>query len=431
MRIYRELTGAAVPLFLSMITGMVGSLVGTAVLGRHSAATLAAFALCAAVMAPASAGVAGALRGLMPFVAPHRDNPAAALPILRDARWLTIAVGALGAVFVVCTPLVATASGAPAEVLAEFGSLPLLLALSVLVTAANGGANTALVALGRSRPVLWSSLATTVTMIVLTVALVPAMGLNGAGIAQVAASVAGVTVANFFLHRVPGLSGFGIWPGRPRRTEIMALAKVGIPLSGTILIKFAGLGVVTYAAARTGTQGTAAHAILSSLTGFLMLASLSVATASIPHMARAASGAEARKINMATLLIAIAGALAGGLALVVAAGPLSSVFTEDPAVSAMVFALIPLMLVSAMADAAQVVMGFGLTGLKKPAVSLAAMVIGYGLLVASSVPVVDAWGLDGIWTATIVTNVLLIIIQGAGFLRYSAKVGLSGVPARA
>src|SRR5437868_13717758 len=124
MRIYRELTGAAVPLFLSMITGMVGSLVGTAVLGRHSAATLAAFALCAAVMAPASAGVAGALRGLMPFVAPHRDNPAAALPILRDARWLTIAVGALGAVFVVCTPLVATASGAPAEVLAEFWPLP-------------------------------------------------------------------------------------------------------------------------------------------------------------------------------------------------------------------------------------------------------------------------------------------------------------------
>lgn len=431
MTLYRVMLGAAVPIFLSMVTGMVGALVGTAVLGRHATATLAAFALAAAVLTPASAAVAGALRGLMPFVAPHRDDPAAAVPILRDARWLSLSVGTAGAAAVACTPLIARVSGAPPEVLAEFGALPLLLALYVLITASNGGANAVLIALGRSRQVLWSSLAATATDVVLTVALVPVAGLTGAGIAFVASGVVGVSVANLCLRRVPGLSGLGLWPGRPRPREILALARVGIPLSGTILVKFAVLGVVTYAAARTGAQGAAAHAILTTLTGFLMLASLAVAHASVPHVARAATPGEVRRVTRTALLLAVAGASAGGLALALAAGPLTGLFTQDAAVRGLVATLIPLMLASAMADAGQAVLGFGLTGLKKASASLIYFALGYGTLAAAAVPVVSAWGLAGLWTALIVTNGLLVVLQGSGFLRHSARVRVPAVPARA
>ncbi|WP_063765415.1 hypothetical protein [Nonomuraea candida] len=77
---------AAVPLYLAMTAGMLGSLVVTSVLGNHDTVTLAAFAVVTAVLTPASAAVQGALRGLGPFVAPHRDEPAAAVPIVRDAR---------------------------------------------------------------------------------------------------------------------------------------------------------------------------------------------------------------------------------------------------------------------------------------------------------------------------------------------------------
>ncbi|GAA3114528.1 hypothetical protein [Nonomuraea salmonea] len=87
---------AAVPLCLAMIAGMVGSLVVTSVLGQHDTVTLAAFAVVTAVLNPASAAVQGALRGLGPFVAPFRDDPAAAVPVIRDARWLSLAAGALG-----------------------------------------------------------------------------------------------------------------------------------------------------------------------------------------------------------------------------------------------------------------------------------------------------------------------------------------------
>ncbi|MFB6871663.1 hypothetical protein [Streptomyces sp. NPDC056323] len=43
-----------------------GALVDTALLGNHATVTLAAFAVAMAVSSPATATVAGALRGVMP-----------------------------------------------------------------------------------------------------------------------------------------------------------------------------------------------------------------------------------------------------------------------------------------------------------------------------------------------------------------------------
>ena len=106
---------AAIPLLLSMLTGLVGSLVVTAVLGRHATVTLAAFAVVTAVLTPAATAVAGALRGLAPFVAPHRDDPDAVVPILRDARWLSLLVGVAGGLAVLGVPLLAGLAGVPAR----------------------------------------------------------------------------------------------------------------------------------------------------------------------------------------------------------------------------------------------------------------------------------------------------------------------------
>ncbi|WP_219468894.1 polysaccharide biosynthesis C-terminal domain-containing protein [Nonomuraea rhizosphaerae] len=198
---------AAVPLFLSMVTTTLGTLVVTSVLGRHATVTLAAFAVMSAVLNPASAAVVGALRGLAPFVAPYKDTPAEAVPILRDARWLTLLVGTAGALAVLLVPALARAAGTPAEVVAELGPLPWLLALYLLVHASGGGANTVLVALGHSRQVLWSSLAAMAVMAGCTVALVPPYGLAGVGVAWLASGVVGVAVSNFCLRRAVGVRG--------------------------------------------------------------------------------------------------------------------------------------------------------------------------------------------------------------------------------
>ncbi|WP_327107107.1 MATE family efflux transporter [Nonomuraea glycinis] len=417
---------AAIPLLLSMVTGLVGSLVVTAVLGRHATVTLAAFAVVTAVLTPAATAVAGALRGLAPFVAPHRDDPDAVVPILRDARWLSLLVGVAGGLAVLGVPLLAGLAGVPGEVVAEIGALPWLLALYLLVYASGGGATSVLVAIGRSRGVLWSSLAGTAVMIVLAVALVPRLGLTGVGVAWLLSGVASVTVANLSLRRALGRRVGQAWP---RAGEIVRLARVSVPLAGTILIKFGGLGVVTFAAGLTSPRDTAAHAVLSTLTGFTMLASLSVAQASVPEVARARTTAEARRANRTAALLAVTATSLAALALLLLGDPVMALFSDDPGVRERVLSLLPLMVAASMADAAQAVQGIGLTALKRSGASLGYFAAGYGLLVSAAVPVAVTWGIDGLWVALVVVNVLLVGLQGVGFHRHSARVGESGMGA--
>ncbi|SPL93196.1 putative DNA-damage-inducible protein F [[Actinomadura] parvosata subsp. kistnae] len=411
---------AAVPIFLAMVAGMAGSLVVTSVLGKHDTVTLAAFAVVSSVLSTASAAVQGALRGLGPFVAPFRDEPAAAVPVVRDARWLSLATGVLGALAVLCVPLLAGAGGVPGEVVREMGALPWFLAGYVLIFASTGGASTILVALGRNRDVLWPTLVFAIGLSGLTAALVPALGLTGVGVAWVVSGAAAALVAASLLRRALGRP---IGQARPRPREIVKLAKVSIPLAGTVLVKFGVLGVVTFAASTTSTRDTAAHAVLSTLTGLIMLASLSVAQAAVPDVARAPDAAGARRAQRGAALLAVTGTLVvAGLLLGLGENVLV-LFSDDLAVRERAFGLLPLMLLSAVLDAAQAVQGTGLTALKRSAASLLYFVIGYGPLVVAAVPVARTWGIDGLWTAMALANGLLVVLQGTGFHRHSAKVG--------
>ncbi|MFC4119159.1 MATE family efflux transporter [Nonomuraea zeae] len=411
---------AAVPLFLSMVMGMAGTVVVTSVLGKHDTVTLAAFAVVTAVLNPAGAAVQGALRGLGPFVAPYREDPAGAVPIVRDARWLSLATGVAGALAVLCVPALASRTGVPGEVVREMGLLPVLLAVYLLVFASTGGASTILVALGRSGDVLWSNLAFGVVLSGLTATLVPAYGLTGVGVAWAVAGTVAAVVASLCLRRALGRP---IGQARPRMSEIVGLAKVSIPLAGTVLIKFGVLGVVTFAASTTGTRDTAAHAVLTTLTGVMMMASLSVAQASVPEVARARDVAGARRANRTAALLAVAGTLVGAGLLLGLGERVLVLFSDDSAVRERVLALLPLMLLSSALDAAQAVQGIGLTALKRSAASLVYFAAGYGLLVLAAVPVARTWGITGLWVAMALANGLLVVLQGTGFHRHSAKVG--------
>ncbi|WP_144070119.1 MATE family efflux transporter [Nonomuraea indica] len=416
----------ALPLFLSMVTGMLGTLVVTSVLGRHDTVTLAAFAVMTAVLNPASAAVVGAMRGLSPFVAPHRDDPAAALPVLRDARWLALLVGTAGALAMLAVPVLAGAAGVPGEVVAELGPLPYLLAVYLLVSASGGGATTVLVAFGHGRQVLWSSLAGTAVLAGCAVALVPPLGLAGAGVAWLLSAAASVTVANLALRRVLGVR---VGQGRPRVAEIVRLGRVSLPLAATVLIKFGGLGVVTFAAGTTNTRDAAAHAVLGTLTGLILVASVSVAQAALPEVARAATPAGARRANGAAALLALAGTGVAALTLLLSGDAVPSLFTDDAGVRERVVALLPLMLLASAADGTQAVQGIGLTGLRRSATSLRYFAAGYGLLVLAAVPVAGTWGIAGLWTAVAVANACLVVLQSAGFHRHSARVGRAPVGA--
>ncbi|WP_254648554.1 hypothetical protein [Streptomyces sp. GbtcB6] len=112
------ISGAALPLYVSTLAAAAVSLVDTALLGRHATVSLAAFGVTVAVFSPATATatatVAGALRGVMPFVAPYRDDPEELLPLARGGMWPAFAVGGVCAVAVAAVPLLGGSSGSSA-----------------------------------------------------------------------------------------------------------------------------------------------------------------------------------------------------------------------------------------------------------------------------------------------------------------------------
>ncbi|MGW6908919.1 MATE family efflux transporter [Streptomyces sp. NPDC054940] len=423
------IAAAALPLYLTMIAASAGALVDTALLGNHSTAVLAAFAVSMAVFSPATATVAGALRGVMPFVTPRKEDPDRLLPVVHSGTWLAIAVGALAAAAVASVPLIGRATGVPRTTLDQLGSFPLLLAGSVLAIAVGSSSTSVLVALGHSKLVMRAGLLGTAASTALSVLLVggpgplPSHGLTGAGVAMLASSVISAGVNQVALRRSTVLAGRSLCPGRPDVKQVWQLGSVGIPLAGTVLVKFAVLGVLTFAAARIGTDGAAVHSVGISLVNLIFTAAVAVGQATIPLVSEHAEKHDTARIRRSVragtwLALAVVGFIASVMVLL---GPwIVPLFTGDAEVRPQITDLLPLVLAVVVTDALQAVVGFGLIGLKRTVPSFVSTSICYGVLAAVAAPIATAGGVAALWTALALANFLQAVGKAYSFHRHSA-----------
>ncbi|GAB3175147.1 MATE family efflux transporter [Streptomyces incanus] len=422
------IAAAALPLYLTMIAASAGALVDTALLGNHSTATLAAFAVAMAVFSPATATVAGALRGVMPFVTPRKGDPDRLLSVVRSGMWLAITVGAIAAAAVASVPLIGQAAGVPRIVLDQLGIFPFLLAGSVLAIAVSSSATSVLVALGHSKLVMRAGLLGTAASVTLSVLLVgapgplPGYGLTGAGVAMLASSVISACVNQVALRRSTVLTGRSLYPGRPDVKQVWTLGAVGIPLAGTVLVKFAVLGVLTFAAARIGTNSAAVHSVGISLVNLIFTAAVAVGQATIPLISDYAEKHDRvsirRSVRAGTwLALAVVGFIAATV--IVLSAWVVPLFTQDVEVRPQITDLLPLVLAVVVTDALQAVVGFGLIGLKRTVPSFVSTFICYGVLAAVAAPVATAGGLAALWTALALANLLQAVSKAYSFYRHS------------
>ncbi|WP_329008249.1 MATE family efflux transporter [Streptomyces sp. NBC_01601] len=437
---WREIAATALPLYLTMLAASAGGLVDTALLGNHSTVTLAAFAVAMAVFSPATATVAGALRGVMPFVTACREQPQRLLSVARSGTWLAVVVGALAAVAVAAVPLIGEATGVPRAALHELGIFPVLLAGSVLAVAVGSSATSVLVALGHSRLVMRAGLLGTAASVTLSVLLVggpgplPSHGLAGAGVAMLTSSVISAVAAQLGLRHSTVLAGRSLRPGKPDVKQVWKLGAVGIPLAGTVLVKFAVLGVLTFAAARTGTDGAAVHSVGITLVNLVFTAAVAVGQATIPlisdHAEQRDSASVRRGVRAGTgLALAVTGSIAG--ALIVLSPWVVPLFTADTQVRPRITDLLPLVLAVVVTDALQAVVGFGLIGLKRTVPSFVSTFLCYGVLAAVAAPVAAAGGLAALWTALALANFLQSVGKAYSFRRHSAFTEDGALPAGA
>ncbi|MEV6485858.1 MATE family efflux transporter [Streptomyces sp. NPDC051576] len=434
---FMTIAGAAAPLYVSTLAASAGALVDTALLGRHATVSLAAFAVTIAVFSPATATVAGALRGVMPFVAPQRDDPEGLLPLVRSGMWLAFAVGGVCAGAVAAVPLLGGAFGVPGAVLDQLGLFPWMLAVSVLLIAVNSAAASVLVGLGRSALVMRSGLAGTAVSVTLSVLLVgapgplPSLGLTGAGLAMLAAGLVGAALNQYALRRRTVLAGRPIRPGRPDPREVLRLARVGVPLGATVLVKFSVLGVLTFAAARIGTDSAAVHGVSESLVNVVFSAAVAVGQATVPLIAGYAEDRDLARVRRSVTAgtgVALCAVVVLGTALVVLRNPVIGLFTRSPGLADQVVRLLPLILAVVAADALQAVAGFALVGLRRTVPSLVSTVVWFGVLAALAVPVADATGLRGLWTALACANLLQAVSKYVSFRRHSARIVGTALP---
>ena len=431
---FMTIAKAAAPLYVTTLAASAGSLVDTALLGRHATLSLAAFAVTVAVFSPAAATVAGALRGVMPFIAPHRDAPDNLLPLVRSGMWLAFTVGGVCAAAVAAVPLLGGTFGVRPGVLAQLGTFPWMLAGSVLLIAVGQSATSVLIALGHSAQVMRSGLLGTAASVTLSVLLVggpgplPSYGLTGAGLAMLTSSLVTTSLNQYALRRRTVLAGRRIRPGRPDPRQILRLARVGLPLGGTVLVKFSVLGVLTFAAARISTDSAAVHSVSESLVNVIFTAAVAVGQATVPLIAEYVEARDVVRIRhsvWAGIRVALCAVTVLGTVLLMLRGPVVGLFTKTPALENQVVRLLPLVLAVVVTDALQAVAGFGLVGLKRTGPSLVFTALWFGILAASSVPVADTAGLPGLWTALACANLLQAITKLGSFLRHSAQIGAS------
>ncbi|KPI12322.1 multi antimicrobial extrusion protein MatE [Actinobacteria bacterium OK074] len=424
---FRTIAQAAAPLYVTTLAASAGSLVDAALLGRHATASLAAFAVTIAVFSPATATVAGALRGVMPFVAPHRDDPAKLLPLVRNGMWLAFAVGGVCGAAVAAVPLIGGLWGVRRGTLDQLGAFPWLLSACVVLIAVGSSATSVLVALGHSAQVMRAGLLGTAASVTLSVVLVggpgplPSLGLTGAGLAMLTSSLISTGLNQLALRRATVLSGHPLRPGRPDVRQVLRLARVGIPLGATVLVKFAVLGMLTFAAARLGTGSAAVHSVSESLVNVVFTAAVAVGQATVPLIARYAEDGDAVRIRRsmwAGVRVALCAVAVLGGVLLALGGPVVGLFTTDPELARQVRRLLPLVVAVVAADAFQAVAGFALVGLKRTGPSLLSTVVWFGILAALSVPVADTTGLPGLWTALACANLLQAATKTASFLRH-------------
>lgn len=400
----RRIMSAAAPLFFTLAVDRLGMVLIVALLAHYATESLAAFVLASAFLFPASVVVMGSLRGVTPVVAPYVDSPVAVVPVLRDVRWLAVFAGIIGSFFVVIFPFSAPLLGVPEVTTDALGYFPILMAIGLFAIAVKQGAVQVLIALDRSRSVVWPGMVDIGVSVGLGVALIPWLGLDGGGIALAAGSIASAIIAMGRLRKFYGRIGWG----RPRLAPIKELARIGIPLAAGQLIRVLVFSLLGVAIARLSVDGAASHGILIEVIMLLNLLALVVSQASIPLMSREWAGDNYRgfrKALRASMLVTTVGTVVSVGLFVVAAPWVIPMISGSAAVQEILMSMLPWLVLAALGQGLSTVPTSGLVAVKRTGATLTNVIIWFGLLAVAVFPVAATFGLAGLWIAMGVAQV--------------------------
>ncbi len=437
----RRIAAIAWPVFVGQIAVLGFSTVDTVLAGRASAADLAALAIGSSAYISIFIGLMGAVLAVGPIAgqAFGAGRTAEAGAQLHQAMWLALAISVPGcALLLFPEPFLALAQ-APPEVEAKARGYLLALAFALppaLLFTAFRGFNTAV---SRPKIVMALQLGGLALKIPLSAALVfgwevgalrlPALGAPGCGIATAVVVTGQLAAAWALLQRHPFYGRFELRGrlARPHRASLAALARLGLPMGGAMMIETTGFAFMALFISRIGAVPVAGHQLAANVAALLFMVPLSVGYATGALVAQrigAGDRADVERLSWHGVQLAMVIAALLGAIVFVLRRPLLGLYTDDAAVIAAALPLLAWVAVFHVADAGQAIASFVLRAHRIALVPLVVQAIaawgvglggGYWLAFGATGPIALR-GADGFWSAA----ALGLLVAGVGMGGYIA-----------
>ncbi len=362
------------PLFVGQISVVAFATVDTVLLGRHSAADLAALSVGSAAYITVFIGLMGVVLALGPITGQFygaRQLPQAGAQ-LHQAVWIALVLSLLGSALLLFPEPFMRLARLPAadesRVRAYLGVLALSLPASLLFSVYRGFNS----AVSRPKAIMAlqiAGLALKIPLSLLFIHGLPALGLAPQGVVGCAIATALVMwtqalVALAVLRRDPFYQPFQLWGRglhRPDRQALWVQIRLGVPMGMAILIEVSGFALMAVFIARLGTTAVAGHQIAANLVSLLFMLPMALASATSTLVAQrigARDGSDARRLarHGITLGLMLA-ALLGGLVFI-GRENIVRLYTQDAGVIAAALPILAWVTLFHIVDAAQTLAAF-------------------------------------------------------------------------
>lgn len=377
-RLYR----LAWPVLVAQLATIGMMAIDTIVVGHSGTDNLAALAVGASIYVSVALALSGVVQAVLPGVA-HRlgkSDASGAAHMIRQAFWLVLLLAIVGDLILLFPGWMIDFAQLPESVAALTADYLHVLAFSLPASLGYRAFHAIAGGVGRTRPLMWLSLAQTSGHALLAPVLADTvvlgglsfglgLGAVGAAYSQAVLTWAVCLTGVWVLWRSTyyrGLLGqLGLLPGRPDWVVQKHLLRVGVPMGLSYFVEISAFTLMAIFIARLGPEVLSGHRIVANISAMVYMFPLAMGTATAALVGQA-DGAknphEAMAVTRSGFLMAAGGSLLLACLLWVFREPLAAVGSPDPAVQAVAVGLIVYVAGYQLFDAVQTIAGFALRG---------------------------------------------------------------------
>ncbi|AHG64421.1 MATE family efflux transporter [Advenella mimigardefordensis] len=391
----RKIVRLAWPMLISQWAGIAFAVLDSTMLGHTNPTSLQAMALSVSIFMTIHIGLMGIIHALVPICAQlfGARRPTEIGRFIGQGIWLSLFLSALGGSLLLFPDVWLSFSGdLPLQVRQEVTLYLRICCLALPATLMFRCVYALATSVQRPRLLMYVSLASVLLKLVFNWLLIfghaglPALGSTGAATSTAMVSWIALVVGVIAVLRDPFYRQFQLRLGKPAWSAQKEILQLGLPMGGSYLAEVSSFTFMALLAAREGTIVSGGHQILANLVSLLYMFPLAIGIATSSLVAQslgAQQPGQARHLARMGIRLGLTG-VALSLVVVMAARPqILQIYTSDPAIAAMAYALLTILPLLHTSDALQCMLSYILRAHKiatMPFVIQTGSLFGIGLL---------------------------------------------------